>query len=1261
MKSAILAIILSILSGILTLGANVAVATETENLGIRVLPARGRVVADGKVDDWDLSGGVFVCNNAETERDAFAVWFHLMYDADNLYVLSRWVDPTPLNNPGQVAGSYGFAGDCLQIRFIVGGVCSHWESWRDRAGKEKIGIVYGTKFNQGSAKAKEAGVRQGFKIDADGKGYAQELVIPWKVLTRGAAAPKAGGSFIVTVEPNFTVGAGGRHTIKGIFKEGVPPDRVFTFMGSNQWGPAKMEHKGNVDPQPVRLSDAREFPVRMKGGVPVIDWDGLIQAKEIKGFKTIDFTMPADGFVSMHLRDAEGVVVRQLLNCAFYTAGAKKVKWDGLTTGVWKVPGRPVSPGKYTVHGIWHKGIGLRLRGFACNGGSAPWDNGDKTNWGGDHGNPSDVAAAADKVYLGWTGAEAGRAMVACDLEGNVQWKNSRTSMSGSPLVAAGGGRAYGLHGNKIYALRSADGLYVEWSKDGSPDLSVREIFAGSSKKATTPYGLSVKNGKLYVSVNCEDGAVAVVDAKTRKLLSTRRVPGARRLCAVSDKLVYVVADGSTVVALDPTSGETRDVVAGLNGAVGVAVDKAGQIYVGVGAPDHQVKVFNSDGKSVGAIGRKGGRAATGPWVADAFLHIRGIAVDAQGKLWVAEGGATPKRFTVWNAKTGKLLKELFGPTHYGASGAAILPSDPDIVAGEGCEWKIDPKTGRGSCTGVYENRHAGAAKFCRGANGKMYLATGGGMNSPTLYNIFERLGEGRYKKRASIRGGRGENANTAFWADRNDDGVEQADETQVLPGTTSAAGAYSFSMGFNTDLTFYAKNRGKNIQVRVKGFSACGAPLYDLDNIAQTPVWGSASPDNAMLLSGFPVNDMLEAYDLKTGKLRWKYPSPFFGVHGSHKAPPPEVGLIRGAFSPMGSVRLPDPVGVLWILNSNVGEWHVLTGEGFYLTGLFQSDPMKISWPPDALPGAILDNCPPGLGGEDFGGSIARTDDGKLRVQAGKTGIWTVDVTGLDNVKRLPRVNAVAIGAADLPKARAMRESYLQQAVGTKRIEIVRGTPAFTGNLTKDFKGAKTISYKRGSAAATTVAAWDDKNLYLAWDVQDRTPWVNAAKLPEEMYVSGDTVDFQLATDPDAKKNRDKAVAGDLRLSIGNFAGRPTAVLYRKVSAVKSPKIFSSGVVKEYPMDYVGVVEFSDIKHVERKGSGYVIEVAIPLAALGFKPAGGLKLRGDFGVTHGGPDGQRTRLRTYWNNQATGIVDDAVFELRMEPQNWGELIFKQQ
>ena len=100
-------------------GASRASATETENLGIRILPVPGKVAIDGKTEDWDLSGGVFVCGDAENLRDKMAVWIHAMYDAENLYILARWIDETPMSHPGSIAGDQGFAGDCLQLRIIL--------------------------------------------------------------------------------------------------------------------------------------------------------------------------------------------------------------------------------------------------------------------------------------------------------------------------------------------------------------------------------------------------------------------------------------------------------------------------------------------------------------------------------------------------------------------------------------------------------------------------------------------------------------------------------------------------------------------------------------------------------------------------------------------------------------------------------------------------------------------------------------------------------------------------------------------------------------------------------------------------------------------------------------------------------------------------------------------------------------------------------------------------------------------------------------
>ena len=137
-----------------------------------------------------------------------------------------------------------------------------------------------------------------------------------------------------------------------------------------------------------------------------------------------------------------------MLNAAFFTKGEHEVKWDALTNPSWTRPGEPVPPGEYTWSALTHPGLGLKLRGWAANGGVAPWDSADgKGNWGGDHGIPVTVATDSTQVYLGWNGAEAGRAVLACDLKGRVLWGNNRGGIAGVKAVAADAGVLYVLGG----------------------------------------------------------------------------------------------------------------------------------------------------------------------------------------------------------------------------------------------------------------------------------------------------------------------------------------------------------------------------------------------------------------------------------------------------------------------------------------------------------------------------------------------------------------------------------------------------------------------------------------------------------------------------------------------------------------------------------------------------------------------------------------------------------------------------------------------
>ncbi len=1262
-------------------------ATETEHLGIRVLPAAQSVTIDGKTDDWNLVAGVFVCGDVEAQRGRCAAWFHAMWDSKNLYILARWVDETPMNNPGSIKGSAGFQGDCLQFRVITGSGeaaerVSHWTCWRDADGLDIATGEYGKKFNEGRADIKAAGGAQAFAVDADQQGYAQELAIPWSLITLDGKAPVPGEHIRITVELNFTIAGNGRLTIKDIFKAGVVPNRVFTFSDSTCWGTGTIERENAVDATPVRLSDTREFVVRMEDGAPKVDWTGLVASNLPKGFKPIRFTVPADGYVSLNLFAPDGTVARQLLNCVYFAKGEHEVMWDGLGTPSYKQPADPVPEGAYRWEGIFHTGLGLRLRGWAAAGNLPPWEG-----WGGDHGNPVSVASDDERTYLGWNGGEGSKPLMAIDPAGNVLWRNIRGGIADARFVATDGQTVYVFNSKgrfapvSIYRLDARTGRYTEWSASGSTDLPLKSLIGEAAEKIAQPSGLSAGGGKVFASISSLD-AVLVINAESGELVKRLNVPAPTAIHSRDGKQLLIVSRGAEVLAVDVESGIAtsfvRPELAGKSWISAVTSDRAGNVYVGIREGDSQVLVYARDGKLVRTIGRNGGRPLQGPWRPDGMIDISAIAVDTAGKLWVMEDNGSPRRVSVWNAAGGEFVTEYLGPTGYGAQGGAINPVDPNLMVGQGIEWRIDPTTGRSRPVQTITTRTMSNSRFGFGPNNRLYLATtNDAIHGINPVWIYERKGDAEYRLRTVIRHeARGEGKEkqriAIVWADRNDDSQEQPDEVREWPLPEGYAGWITgWYMPMTGDLTFY----GSQYQLKVSGWTSCGAPEYDFGNLVEMPApsalkgrggmgaqKGHGSADNRLMLYNGEYgldHSTFDCFDIVAGKKLWSYPNNFTGVHGSHRAPGPVGGLIRGAYDVVGSVRLPEPIGNLWVVPSNKGEWHLLTQRGYYLSPLFQSDPMKWAWPDKAVPGAILDDVPPGAGEEAFGGSVTQGVDGNVYIQCGHTSFWNLEVTGLDSVRPLSAGGGeVRISEADLAVAKEFRSGYLQAAVGLKRLIVSRATPQFTGRMDVDFKGAEIASFKKNDGAAIRSAvSWDDHYLYVAWEVRDDTPWLNAADAPEYLYARGDTVDLQLGTNLTPQK---EAALGDLRLSIGPFQGRPTAVLYRKVTdGRKNPKAFHSGVVANYSMDSVTVIDDAKIEvAVDQARRLYVVEAAIPFSALGIQPKAGLTLRGDLGATHSDKAGADTALRTYWSNQDAGIVSDEVFELQMAPQNWGEFHF---
>jgi len=191
----------------------VAGAEQSDNHMLNAVPAPGKVVIDGNLSEWDVSGGITVCRDVAAQMGSYSATVAMMYDADALYVGVDWFDPTPMVNNYDprfdVDLRHCFHSDSIQLhlrtdmeRKVIGwyftrgkspAICAldGWFPWLDDRpipyidGIKALGI---TEAFQLKAQAPSAGSGQA-------AGYVQEMRIPWSAIVKSGKAYKAGESF----------------------------------------------------------------------------------------------------------------------------------------------------------------------------------------------------------------------------------------------------------------------------------------------------------------------------------------------------------------------------------------------------------------------------------------------------------------------------------------------------------------------------------------------------------------------------------------------------------------------------------------------------------------------------------------------------------------------------------------------------------------------------------------------------------------------------------------------------------------------------------------------------------------------------------------------------------------------------------------------------------------------------------------------------------------------------------------------------------
>jgi hypothetical protein len=406
--------------------------------------------------------------------------------------------------------------------------------------------------------------------------------------------------------------------------------------------------------------------------------------------------------------------VRNLIAGKPLAKGTQRIAWDGLDEA-----GRVVPPGQYRWRAISHPGLAPEYLFSFGNDGTPPWRTGSGQDmWGPDHSTLQAAAAGKDWTFFAGSVAESGYPIVAVDQAGTKQQhyiapmgtgiETVQLATAGQTLFAAHDGFVWGDHIDKhkpdwkgaekltLCRFDIPSGKLIEFP--GGKKfivIATTEVGPGSANPQFTGHalaGLAALGDRLYLS-NRATNTLLVLDAKTAEKVGELKLDQPGALAADGGNLLAV--SGKSLVRLNPTTGTATPLKLDAPPAAiaGLAVDTAENIFVSDPAT-HVVRVFDKTGRSMKTLGKPGGDYA-GPVDPLRLVNPRGLAVAANGWLWVTEDRWTPKRLTAWDVAGGKLVREKFGPTKADCGNSTLAKNPPTCARSS----PAIPRATRASCT----------------------------------------------------------------------------------------------------------------------------------------------------------------------------------------------------------------------------------------------------------------------------------------------------------------------------------------------------------------------------------------------------------------------------------------------------------------------------------------------------------------------------------------------------------------------------------
>ena len=1275
----VLALVIGLLFVLPAARAYVAIVNKTDHSVIHVVPAPGPVTIDGDLKDWDLSGAILMFMD-ESSKSTYSVRAAMMYDKDYLYIGGQVKDPSPLVNNYAFGGDYSMAwnADAIQLRFFANPDLKSTASLQsggrmseaDQQYVNHITLWYSTLDKQAGYAASytlhfkdpvlnPSGVTGDYKLAEDGQGYSFEYRIPWSVL-RAPRPLTAGDSVQIQFQCHWGNDLGNAVRC-GMTDLRNADSGDLGYMGPGSWGLATFEKAGNL-----KLAE-KTSAGRAVGHIP------------------ISFKLEKAGKVSLAICDAQGNLIRTGLGAQPYAAGEQTFLWDGLDDA-----DKPVPAGTYTVKLLTHAGVKQKLVCDIGVSGTPPYQTEDGTGgWAGDYRCPLYVGIEDDHVILGTSSAEAAPAAIGTDLEGK---KRYGTAVHGAAVtlhkgfgyfLSAGGGKVtkFGLEKGELQPF-SGGKAEVEVSPQQTNET--KQAWGG---RVWQMFSLTVVGQQIVVSSLAEN-KLYLLDLASGAVQGEVELKAPFGLATGPAGTLYAVS-GTAVGRYDLKSKQFTPIIGDLDTPKQLACDAAGNLYVALQGQTMQVWKLSPEGKVLQKFGKAGGRPLLGRFDPAGLLNPYGIAVDKNGRLWVAEADdigfgyadAGPKRYSVWNPD-GMLWKEFFGSLAY-ATTAYVDPAAPEYVYAQSVRYRVDFDQGTWAPDAIIlRERTEGGVKFpvpsCHpgaafvNVKGRKFLLVGN--NGLTIY---EEVAGAFVPRLSSFRDAARKNQ---LWIDANNDGHVQPEEIQPV-----AAPNYQWTPVVDNDLNLYeftgvrwaAQGGTKTVKPYsltrwdFLGFNDQGGLRYaDPTNrtvVATDPAGGAVGAqavgeDGSLyaLVSGGSLERGARAQGSghkvvkfsPSGQKLWEYQNVHCAFAWTSDAYTP--GYLVGAM--MIRRALPDLVAV----TGYYGQYFLLDArDGLFIDAL--GEDQRSVYKLDQH--MVLT--------ENFNGTLFRhPKTGKTYFIGGDADCRLWELTGLDTIQRQTLAVKVTPGMVATAEENAKQNLVSQQtALGKKVVKLPRLKGAAADGKEAKWSSLPPLTIcQEGKRTAQAQVGYDDVNLYVRFQVADESPFVNTPTDPRLLFKSGDAVEVNLATDPAKRsvrgQNQQQMRVGDVRIILARTPeGKLVATRYRYVTAEKAkPNAFSVETKSSGKDTLDDVVTWDDLPmHVQVGKDSYELEVAIPWAELGVTPKAGLGLLGDVGVIYGNEGGNKNAIRYLWSDKSpeVSINNDIPSEIRIHPNQWGSWILE--